>query len=175
MTVTTTDQRLARLLEPKAPPPAKRLEAVRALADAGIRVGVNLMPILPGLTDAPRALEAVARAAAEHGARSLYGNVLFLMPSAMKQFMPFLEREFPRLVKRYRRLYARSAYLNGEYKEEISTLVATLRTRYGLDGKHDEAPLAARYRQLALEFSTDATSSIDANPSQPLAPIVGPC
>jgi len=98
MTVTTTDQRLARLLEPKAPPPARRLEAVRALANAGIRVGVNLMPILPGLTDSPCALEAVARAAAAHGAQSLYGNVLFLMPSAMKQFMPFLERAFPRLV-----------------------------------------------------------------------------
>ena len=152
MTVTTTDERLARLLEPKAPPPARRLEAVRALANAGIRVGVNLMPILPGLTDSPCALEAVARAAAHHGARSFYGNVLFLMPSAMKQFLPFLEREFPRLVKRYRRLYARSAYLNGEYKEEISKLVATLRARYGLGGKREEIPLASRYKQFALAF-----------------------
>ena len=67
MTVTTLDERLARQLEPKAPAPAKRLEAVRALADAGIRVGVNLMPILPGLNDAPRSLEALARQAAEVG------------------------------------------------------------------------------------------------------------
>ncbi len=57
----------------------------------------------------------------------LYGNILFLMPSAMKQFMPFLEREFPHLVKRYRKLYARSAYLRGEYPEKIAHLLAELR------------------------------------------------
>jgi len=157
MTVTTTDERLARLLEPKAPPPAKRLEAVRVLSEAGVRVGVNLMPILPGLTDSPGTLEAVARAAAQAGATSLYGNLLFLMPSAMKQFMPFLEREFPRLVKRYRKLYARTAYLNGEYKQEISNLVSTLRTRYGLEGRRDSDPdlwqpqLAFPFRSAARE------------------------
>lgn len=152
ITVTTTDERLARLLEPKAPPPAKRLEAVAELARAGIRVGVNLMPILPGLTDSPAALDAVVRAAAAAGAESLYGNVLFLMPSAMREFMPFLEREFPQLVKRYRRLYARSAYLNGEYKERISELVRELRARYGLEGKREEVRLTRRYEQFALPF-----------------------
>jgi DNA repair photolyase len=158
MTVTTLDERLARLLEPKAPPPAKRLEAVRELADAGVRVGVNLMPILPGLTDSPRSLAAVARAAAAHGAQSLYGNVLFLMPSAAKAFMPFLEREFPRLVKRYRKLYARSAYLNGEYKAQIIQILGELRSRYRLDGKRDEAPLARKYQQLGLVFSRSAAN-----------------
>ncbi|MCL5670508.1 MAG: radical SAM protein [Acidobacteria bacterium] len=153
MTVTTLDAHLARLLEPKAPPPLKRLEAVRALAEAGIRVGINAAPILPGLTDSPRSLEALARAAAAHGARFLFDNVLFLMPSAMAQFMPFLETEFPQLVRRYRKLYERSAYLSGKYKEEIATLVAELRVRYGLDGKHGESAVAAHHRQFALPFA----------------------
>jgi DNA repair photolyase len=157
ITVTTLDDRLARRLEPKAPPPARRLEAVRALAEAGVSVGVNLMPILPGLTDAPVALEAVARAAAQHGARSLNGNLLFLMPSAMKQFLPFLEREFPRLVKRYRRLYARSAYLNGEYKEQMIKLVAELRRRYGLEGRRDDR-LDIWQPQMAFSFASDAVA-----------------
>jgi len=152
MTVTTLDARLARLLEPKAPPPAKRLEAVRALAEAGIHVGVNAMPILPGLTDDPPALEHLARRAAAAGAKSLHGNLLFLKPSAMQQFMPFLEREFPHLVRRYRQLYARSAYLHGEYKERMAKLVAELRARYGLDGAREEPPLAGRQPQLALPF-----------------------
>ncbi|MBZ5562169.1 MAG: radical SAM protein [Acidobacteriia bacterium] len=152
MTVTTCDERLARLLEPKAPPPAKRLEAVAQLATGGIRVGVNAMPILPGLTDDPRALEELARRAAAAGAKFLYGNVLFLMPSAMRQFMPFLEREFPRLVRRYHRLYARSAYLDGEYKERISKLLAELRGRYGLDGNRGSIPPAARHPQMMLQF-----------------------
>jgi DNA repair photolyase len=155
ITVTTTDERLARLLEPKAPPSAKRLEAIRALSAAGVHAGVMAMPILPALTDPPRSLEALARAAAEHGAKFIYANVLYLMPSAMKQFMPFLEREFPRLVKRYRQLYARSAYLNGEYKEEIGKLVASLRARYGLEGKRADLPNVWA-PQLSLPFAPGA-------------------
>ena len=154
MTITTTNDRLARLLEPKAPPPAKRFEAVAALAAAGIYVGVNAMPILPGLTDSPPALDQLARAAAEAGARFIYGNVLFLMPSAMAQFMPFLEREFPRLVQRYRQLYARSAYLEGEYKERITALVAELRVRYGLDSRRERIDVPAPTAQLQLVFAS---------------------
>jgi DNA repair photolyase len=153
MTVTTHNERLARLLEPKAPTPAQRLEAVRKLAQARIRIGVNAMPILPGLNDAPRMLEALAAQAAEAGARFLYANILFLMPSAMKQFMPFLEREFPHLVKRYRKLYARSAYLRGEYAGKIANLLGELRVRYGLDGNRGEVPAAARHPQMDLPFS----------------------
>jgi DNA repair photolyase len=152
MTVTTTDERLARLVEPKAPPPSKRLEAVSALAFAGIYAGVNAMPILPGITDSPAMLEDLARQAAGAGARFLHGNVLFLMPSAMKRFMPFLEREFPRLVERYRKLYGRSAYLPAEYKQRMQALVAGLRARYGLEGCREDAPLAKRYEQLALSL-----------------------
>jgi len=148
LTVTTTDERLARLLEPKAPPPAKRLEAVRQLAEAGIEVGVNAMPILPGITDEPAALEDLVRQAAAAGAQSIYGNVLFLMPSAMRTFMPFLEAEFPALAGRYRRLYARSAYLGGEYKERIGRLMAVLREKYGLIVR--ERPWPPKPAQLTL-------------------------
>jgi len=153
MTVTTLDERLARLLEPKAPAPAQRREAVRKLAQAGVRTGVNAMPILPGLNDAPRMLESLAAQASQAGARFLYANILSLMPSAMKQFMPFLEKEFPHLVERYRKLYARSAYLRGEYPEKISHLMAELRARYGLDGSRGEIPPAARHPQMTLPFN----------------------
>jgi len=152
MTVTTTNERLARLLEPKAPPPTKRLEAVSVLVAAGIRVGVMAMPILPALNDSPDALEALARAAARAGAQSLYGHPLFLTLSTLRQFMPWLEREFPHLVKRYRRLYARSAYLNGEYREQIVKVVAALRAHYCLDDHREGIALAARYPQMALPF-----------------------
>ena len=159
MTVTTMDERLARLLEPKAPPPARRLEAVTQLCEAGIRVGVNAMPILPGLNDSEKSLDALAKAARRAGARFLYGNVLFLTSSAMKQFMPFLGEEFPHLAKRYRKLYAHSAYLNGEYKEKMTRLVAVLRTRYSLDGNRGEPPPAARHPQLSLAFATSDQSA----------------
>jgi DNA repair photolyase len=156
MTITTIDERLARLLEPKAPTPAHRLDAVRKLAQADIRVGVNAMPVLPGLNDAPPMLEALAAQTAHAGGRFLYGNILFLMPSAMKHFMPFLEREFPHLAGRYRRLYARSAYLRGEYPEKIASLLQQLRARYGLDGNRGELPPAARHPQMEFPFANSA-------------------
>ena len=152
ITVTTVDARLARLLEPKAPPPAKRLAAVRLLNKAGIRTGVNAAPILPGLTDSPAQLDRLARAASEHGARFLLPMMLFLMPSAMAQFMPFLEKERPQLARRYRKLFRHSAYLSQDYKDGISKLVADLRTRYALDGKREEKVTGPIHRQYALAF-----------------------
>jgi DNA repair photolyase len=150
LTVTTTDERLARLLEPKAPTPAKRLEAVSRLAQADVDVCVNAMPILPGITDEPRALDDLARQAAEAGAKSIYGNVLFLMPSAMSFFMPFLEAEFPQLSARYHRLYARSAYLRGDYKERMMKLMADLRAKYGLNQRGERSASPKGRMQLSL-------------------------
>ncbi|HXX24868.1 MAG TPA: radical SAM protein [Terriglobia bacterium] len=167
MTVTTTDEPLARLLEPKAPPPRRRLEAVKRLSRAGISVGVNAMPILPGLNDSDKCLDTLAQAARRAGARFLYGNILFLTPSAMKQFMPFMQKEFPRLAKHYRKLYAHSAYLNGEYKNRMARLLAELRVRYGLEGNQGEMPPAARHPQLALPFEALGHS---ATPAKLLTP-----
>jgi DNA repair photolyase len=150
LTVTTTDDRLARLVEPKAPTPAKRLEAIARLAGAGIDVCVNVMPILPGLTDEPPALDDLARQAADAGAKSIYGNVLFLMPSAMSFFMPFLEAEFPHLSARYQRLYARSAYLSGDYKDRVMKLMADLRDKYGLNQRGERSASPKGRLQLSL-------------------------
>jgi len=150
MTITTLDEGLARRLEPKAPAPARRLEAVRQLGRAGLHVGVNVMPILPGLNDAPPALEGLAAGAAEAGARFLYGNVLFLTPSVFRHFMPFLDKEFPRLVKRYRRLYAHSAYLRGEYVEGVRQLLAAIRRRHGLEEDSGRIGPAAFHGQMTL-------------------------
>jgi DNA repair photolyase len=132
ITITTLDAGLARLLEPRAPRPDLRLEAVRKVAEAGIAVGVNPNPIMPGITDGEWALDALAKASRDAGALTFGGGPLFLMPSAQQVFFPFLEREFPHLVERYRELYARSAYLGKDYKEYIAAKVRRVRERHGL-------------------------------------------
>ena len=71
ITVTTLDTELARILEPRAPRPDLRLEAVRALAQAGVRVGISCSPVVPGITDAPKDLESLIQAAADAGGRRL--------------------------------------------------------------------------------------------------------
>jgi DNA repair photolyase len=132
ITVTTLDTELARPLEPRAPRPDLRLNAVRKLAEAGIMVGVNPNPIMPGITDSEAALDRLAKACREAGAVTFGGGPLFLMPSAQQVFFPFLEREFPHLLPRYRELYARSAYLGKDYKEYIAAKVRRVRARHNL-------------------------------------------
>ena len=109
LTITTLDEKLARLLEPRAPRPALRLETVRRLSAAGICVSVFPNPIMPGITDGERSLDRLARAAREAGALSFGGGPLFLMPSAQKVFFPFLEEHFPELAPQYRASFARGA------------------------------------------------------------------
>jgi DNA repair photolyase len=132
ITITTINEKLARMLEPRAPRPALRLDAVRRLTDAGLQVSVFPNPIMPGITDGERALDRLAKAARDAGAVSFGGGPLFLMPSAQKVFFPFLEAEFPQLVPRYRALFEKSAYLDREYKSIIRDRVQRVRDRYGL-------------------------------------------
>ena len=164
MTITTLDPQLARLLEPRAPRPELRLAAVRSLAEAGIPVAIFAMPVLPGITDSPGQLEAVARTGAAAGARSFHANVLFLMPSAQKAFFPFLDGEFPHLAARYRRMFKHGAYLRGRTEERIQALARRLREKYFPEQRRPEsrrnaeppAPFGRR-DQLALFHQPMAT------------------
>jgi DNA repair photolyase len=93
VSITTLDARLARIMEPRASTPAKRLEAIRILADAGVPVGVNAAPIIPGLTD--EEIPAILEAARDAGARSA-GTTIVRLPHAVKPlFLEWLERELP--------------------------------------------------------------------------------
>jgi DNA repair photolyase len=132
MTITTLDVSLARLLEPRAPRPDLRLKTVRKIAEAGIPVGVFPNPIMPLITDQPERLDRLAKAARDHGATYFGGGVLFLMPCSRKVFFPFLEKNFPHLLRRYQERYERDAYLKGPWREMVRDRIAAVRDRYGL-------------------------------------------
>jgi DNA repair photolyase len=132
VTVTTTDTELARLLEPRAPRPDLRIAAVQKLTEAGISVGVFSNPVMPLITDSDANLDAVARAAAEAGARYFGAGSLFLMPAAQKAFFPFLEQRFPHLADRYRQQFERNPYLGQGYKDQLRERVNRIRERYKL-------------------------------------------
>lgn len=144
ITITTADERLARLLEPYAPRPELRLRAVAVLAGAGVETGVFLNPIQPGITSTNENLEAVARAAKRAGASFLGGGLLFLMPSAQQHFFPFVQKEFPHLAAAYRSHYEQNAYLRGEAAERIRRRVDRIRAEQGLrDRPQSPAPAIA--------------------------------
>ena len=132
LTITTLEEKLARLLEPRAPRPALRLETVRKLRAAGICVAVFPNPIMPGLTDSDRSLDRLARAAKEAGALSFGGGPLFLGTAARDVFLPFLDKEFPELAGRYRATFAQGMYLSKAYKDGLKERVQRIRDRYGL-------------------------------------------
>jgi DNA repair photolyase len=153
LSITTLRTRLARMLEPRAPRPDLRLRAVQELRRAGIAAGVFASPVLPGITDREEDLDALARGARDAGAQWFAASVLFLMPSARKQFLPFLDAKFPKLARRYREWYSREAYAPEAYRREISSRVAALRKKYSLGGRPmDSERPPERVRQLSLSL-----------------------
>jgi DNA repair photolyase len=97
ISITTLDPVLARKMEPRAPTPAKRLEAIRQLSAAGIPVAVMVAPILPGLTD--HEIEKILAAAWEAGAREA-GYVLLRLPLEVKDLVRgWLEENYPDKAK----------------------------------------------------------------------------
>jgi DNA repair photolyase len=150
LTITTVDERLARLIEPMAPRPSLRFAAVRALASAGLHVGVLASPIMPLINDSRQSLEALAAAAGEAGASTFSGSVLFLKPSSAKVFLPFLELEFPHLARRYRERFAASAFLRGAYPEMIQKRLDGIRERFGLERRSADPPPDWSHGQLTL-------------------------
>ncbi len=107
-TVTTADDALAARLEPQAPPPSRRLAALRRLSEAGLFVGVLLMPVLPFLEDSDESVLAVVEGAAQAGARFIYPALGVTMRQGQREyFLDGLERAFPGqgLKGRYLRQY----------------------------------------------------------------------
>jgi DNA repair photolyase len=160
MTVTTLRTRLARMLEPRAPRPDLRLAALTQLREAGINAGVNAMPVLPGLTDREEDLDALARAAKEAGAQWIAASVLFLMPSSLKQFLPFIDAKFPKLAKRYHEWYKRNGYAPEEYRKEISARFEHLRRKHGLNSRPERYSMSKQWvsPQLELDLNTSANA-----------------
>jgi DNA repair photolyase len=137
LTITTLNTDLARILEPRAPRPDLRLEAMKRLNEAGVKAGVICAPVLPGITDSPRDLEALVRAVAEAGGKYIFANSLFLKPCSAAVFLPFLEKEFPQLVEGYRERFRDRAFLSAPYRKHLSQLMARLREKYGIRTDYD--------------------------------------
>jgi DNA repair photolyase len=137
LTITTVNTELARILEPRAPRPDLRLEAVRQLNLAGVSSGIICAPVLPGITDAPRDLEALVAAAAKAGAKSIHANPLFLKPCSASIFLPFLEKEFPHLVASYRERFEQRAFMPPAYGKRLSQLMARLRAKHGIHNAYE--------------------------------------
>lgn len=131
LSVPTVDESVWSRTEPGTPPPRQRLKVLRRLVEAGIEAGVGMAPILPGLSDGPRELEATVKAAAESGACFVWANLLYLKPGTKEHYLAFLGREYPHLLPRYATLFpGASAYAPSPVKESIGAAVSKLKDQY---------------------------------------------
>ncbi len=126
------DQPLWRQVEPGTPNPLKRLEVCRTLNNAGVRCGVLMAPILPGLTDSPVQLAATVEAIAAAGATYVTPIVLHLRPGAREWFMSWLSATHPELMPRYRQMYAKSSYAPKTYQDDVCAQVRELAKAAGI-------------------------------------------
>ncbi len=93
LSITTLDPKLARILEPRASSPSQRLEAVAVLHQAGIPVGVNVAPIIPGIND--HEIPTITAAAAKAGAQFASYTIIRLPLTVAPVFVAWLENHFP--------------------------------------------------------------------------------
>jgi DNA repair photolyase len=134
LSLITLDRALARRIEPRAPTPEARLRALARLRESGIDAGINCMPVLPGITDDPRALEALVKRASELGATFVSVSSLRLRKTAQQRYFPFIEREFPHLAAEYRKAYATTWHLSERYRDSLGQFFDKLCRKYGVEG-----------------------------------------
>jgi DNA repair photolyase len=130
LSVGTLDEDVWRLTEPGTPNPRRRLRAVESLNEAGVRCGVLMGPVLPGLSDAEQQIDEVVGAALDAGAVSVGAVVLHLRPGVKEHVMGWLAQARPELVERYEHLYRRGAYAKDE-QARVSELVRQAVARRG--------------------------------------------
>ena len=138
--VPTLDTEVWRRTEPSTAPPRQRLRALSRLVEAGIRASVGMAPILPGISDAPKQLAAVVRAAREAGACGIWANVLYLRPGTREHFLECLARDWPELVPEYERLYDGRAYLPRAATEPVRSQVRELGRSLGVRDRRRPGP-----------------------------------
>src|SRR5690348_9878037 len=123
LSVPTLDEKAWRATEPHTPNPRARLEAVAELTRNGIRTGVLVAPLMPGVNDAPEQVEPILELAAEAGAAYVTGIALHLRGEVRGLFFEWLRAHRPDLLPRYEELFARGAYMRPAQRDRLSALV----------------------------------------------------
>ena len=165
LSVTTLDDRLQHLLEPRTSAPARRLRAIRVLAEAGIPTAVNIAPVIPGLTD--HELPRIVAAAAEAGATAA-GYIMVRLPGAVAPlFEHWLAAHLPdrkdkvlnrirdmRRGKLYDYVFGTRGRGEGRFAEQVSELFDLACRRAGLENEYPTLSTSAfrRSNQAQLDF-----------------------
>jgi DNA repair photolyase len=151
ISVPSIDLAVVRRTEPGTAPPRQRLRALERLAAAGVRAGVLMAPLLPGISDGEASLAATVRAAREAGAAFLLMGMLHLTPGTREHFLEALAQDWPELLPHYLELYRDRSHLPGAMVGPVAARVAGLRVAVGISDERPPRPVTSpRPRQLSL-------------------------
>lgn len=134
VSVPTVDEDIWRELEPGTAHPLQRLKAVQKLAEAGVRAGVLVNPLVPGFSTRRRPLDRTLEAIADHKAAFAGMNTMYLDGGTRSHFMNFLRARHPSMLARYERLYAKK-YVAGNYANLVKRRFNALRQKHRLAGR----------------------------------------
>ncbi|BBB49723.1 radical SAM protein [Pelolinea submarina] len=152
-------------MEGLAPRPAERFAAMQALSKAGIRTGICLMPILPGLGDSRENLELVIQRTADAGGRFVLASTLTLSDQQRTYFMDYLQSSLPELLPLYQRLYPTQSYgPSGDHWLKIGRMVRELCIKAGISDRMPRPILPGEKRALnkqAAELLADRTYEME--------------
>ena len=132
LSLASIDAVLLRRLEPRTPAPHARLRAMQKLARAGVRVGLLIAPILPGITDGRPALRALIAAAKNAGAAWVAGSPLRMGVATRATLLPWLARERPDLAARYQRHYGVRHWVSRGYGDALHRRIVELQEEVGI-------------------------------------------
>ncbi len=123
LSIPTLDEKAWRDTEPHTPHPRKRIEAVAELKRAGLRTGVLIAPLIPGINDAPEQVEPLLELLDEAGADSIGGVALHLRGEVRDIWFDWLRGRRPDLLPRYEELYERGAYMRADEAKRLAEMV----------------------------------------------------
>lgn len=142
ISLSTLDNGVWRHFEPMAPPPARRLETLQGVTDAGLRAGVFIAPLLPYISDAPEDVRSVLEQASLRGASFAMISFLRLRtPEVKAWFTASLRRHYPQLAGKYESLFGRSGGTPRYYREPREAAYRAFRTEFGLNGDVPDRPV----------------------------------
>ncbi len=132
--ISTLDERLSRIIEPGAPKPEDRLKAMQRCREEGFMSGVSYIPVLPYLSDSEEELDNMIKTAKDYGADFVFVGALTLFGSKPADckviYYRFLERYYPHLIQKYRRLFGYSFQPHMGYQTKLLQTAKRLCSKY---------------------------------------------
>ncbi|UCE73909.1 MAG: radical SAM protein [Methanomassiliicoccales archaeon] len=130
--VSTLDRDIARLFEPRASPPQKRMEALGIISAEGILAGITYIPIIPYITDSHEQVKETIKTSKEFGAGYVLAGSMTMRDLQAKRFYKILDEHYPELRDKYKALYWRGYEPDGKYLQELHSRIKAMCNEYDI-------------------------------------------